>query len=234
MYPAFILVVLFIIMAIVLVYVIPQLKNIFSDVGVPLPLLTRIIVYISDLVIKFWWILLIIVVVGIIFLRRYLKTDKGSYSFDLLKLKTPVLKQVMLNIYMARFTRSLSSLVSAGIPMIDVLTTTKGVIGSAVFEKEVEKIIERVEGGASVSKAMKSSSYFPPVVISLVAVGEKSGKTDYILKNLSKFLEKEVDNTVKNLTSLLEPVIMVILGVGIAIVIISVIMPIYGLVQVIQ
>ncbi|MCX6811588.1 MAG: type II secretion system F family protein [Candidatus Berkelbacteria bacterium] len=234
MYPAFILIVLIVVMIVVLVYVIPQLKTIFNDVGVQLPLLTRMIVAISDFMVKFWWLLLIIIIIFVILLRRYLKTDKGSYAFDKLKLKTPVLKQVMLNIYMSRFTRTLSSLVSAGIPMIDVLNTTKGVIGSSVFEKEVEKIIVQVESGSSVSKAMKDSPYFPPVVTSLVAVGEKSGKTDYILKNLSRFLEKEVDNTVRNLTSLLEPVIMVVLGVGIAIVIISVIMPIYGLVQVIQ
>jgi type IV pilus assembly protein PilC len=234
MYPAFILLVLVVVMVVVLVYVIPQLKNIFNDVGVQLPLLTRIIVALSDFVVKFWYIILIVIVVAVIFIQRYLRTDKGSYAFDKLKLKIPILKQVMQNIYMARFTRTLSSLVSAGIPMIDVLNTTKGVIGSAVFEKEVEKIIVKVESGSSVSKAMKDSPYFPPVVTSLVAVGEKSGKTDYILRNLSKFLEKEVDTTVRNLTSLLEPVIMVVLGVGIAIVIISVIMPIYGLVQVIQ
>lgn len=234
MYPAFILLVLVVVMVVVLVYVIPQLKNIFDDVGVQLPFLTRVIIALSDFVVKFWWLILIVVIVAIIFAQRYLRTSKGSYAFDKLKLKIPVLKQVMQNIYMARFTRTLSSLVSAGIPMIDVLNTTKGVIGSAVFEKEVEKIIIKVESGSSVSKAMKASPYFPPVVTSLVAVGEKSGKTDYILRNLSKFLEKEVDNTVRNLTSLLEPIIMVVLGVGIAIVIISVIMPIYGLVQVIQ
>lgn len=234
MYPAFILLVLVVVMVVVLVYVIPQLKNIFDDVGVQLPFLTRIIIALSDFVVKFWWLILIVVVVAIIFTQRYLRTNKGSYAFDKLKLKIPILKQVMQNIYMARFTRTLSSLVSAGIPMIDVLNTTKGVIGSAVFEKEVEKVIVKVESGSNVSKAMKDSPYFPPVVTSLVAVGEKSGKTDYILRNLSKFLEKEVDTTVRNLTSLLEPVIMVVLGVGIAIVIISVIMPIYGLVQVIQ
>lgn len=234
MYPAFILFVLIIVMVVVLVYVIPQLKNIFADVGVPLPLITRFIIGLSNFVVKFWWLLLIIIVLGVIFLRRYLKTDKGNYAFDRFKLKIPVLKNVLENIYMARFTRTLSSLVSAGIPMIDVLGTTKGVIGSAVFEREVEKIIIKVESGSSVSAAMKDSPYFPPVVTSLVAVGEKSGKTDYILRNLSQFLEKEVDTTVRNLTSLLEPVIMVVLGVGIAIVIISVIMPIYGLVQVIQ
>jgi type IV pilus assembly protein PilC len=234
MYPAFILFVLVVVLIVVLVYVIPQLKNIFNDVGVQLPLLTRIIVGLSNFVVKFWWAILIIIVVLVIFIRRYLRTDKGSYAFDKLKLKTPVVKQLMLNIYMSRFTRSLSSLVSAGIPMIDVLNTTKGVIDSAVFEKEVEKIVVKVESGASVSKAMKDSPYFPPIITSLVAVGEKSGKTDYILKNLSQFLEKEVDTTVRNLTSLLEPIIMVVLGVGIAIVIVSVIMPIYGLVQVIQ
>lgn len=234
MYPAFILFVLIIVMAVVLIYVIPQLKIIFNDVGVELPLVTRMIIALSNFVVAYWWLLLIIGIVFAVFFRRYLKTDKGSYAFDKLKLKIPILKPVLLNIYMSRFTRSLSSLVSAGIPMIDVLNTSKGVIGSAVFEREVEKIVVKVESGANISKAMEESPYFPPLVTSLVAVGEKSGKTDYILKNLSQFLEKEVDNTVRNLTSLLEPIIMVVLGVGIAIVIISVIMPIYGLVQVIQ
>lgn len=234
MYPAFIVFVLIVIVIVLLVYVIPELKVIFEESGVKLPILTRILVSLSDFFVKFWWLLLIILVAVATFSRRYLKTEKGSYNFDKLKLKIPVLKGVMQNIYMSRFTRSLSALVSAGIPMIDVLETTKGVIGSAVYEKEVENIIKEVEAGASVSKAMKTSPYFPPVVTSLVSVGEKSGKTDYILKNLSTFLEKEVDNTVKNLTSLLEPVIMVVLGVGIAIIIASVIMPIYGLVQVIQ
>lgn len=234
MYPAFIVFVLIVIVIILLVYVIPELKVIFEESGVQLPILTRIIVYASDFFVKFWWLLLIILVAVVTFSRRYLKTEKGGYNFDKFKLRIPVLKNVMQNIYMSRFTRSLSALVSAGIPMIDVLETTKGVIGSAVYEKEMENIIKEVEAGASVSKAMKTSAYFPPIVTSLVSVGEKSGKTDFILKNLSAFLEKEVDNTVKNLTSLLEPVIMVVLGVGIAIIIASVIMPIYGLVQVIQ
>ncbi|MBU2595364.1 type II secretion system F family protein, partial [Patescibacteria group bacterium] len=150
MYPAFILLVMFIIVIILLIYVIPQLKNIFEESGVQLPVLTRIIVYLSDFFIKFWWLVLIITTLLIIFLRRYLRSEKGSYNFDKLKLKTPVLKGVIKNIYMSRFTRSLSSLVSAGIPMIDVLETTKGVIGSPVFEKEVEKIIVQVESGSSV------------------------------------------------------------------------------------
>ena len=234
MYPAFILLVLVVIVIILLVYVIPELKNIFEESGVKLPILTRIIVYLSDFFLKFWWLILIIFIAIVVFFRRYLKTEQGSYNFDKLKLKIPILKEVIKNIYMSRFTRSLSSLVSAGIPMIDVLTTTRGVIGSPVFKKEIDDVIQQVEAGTSVSKAMKGSPYFPPVVTSLVAVGEKSGKTDYVLKNLSRFLEKEVDNTVKNLTSLLEPIIMVVLGVGIAIIIASVIMPIYGLVQVIQ
>lgn len=234
MYPAFILLVLIVIVIILLIYVIPELKVIFEESGAKLPVLTRLIVSASDFFIKAWWIILIILVVGTILFRRYLKTDKGSYNFDRLKLKIPLLKGVLQNIYMSRFTRSLSALVSAGIPMIDVLNTTKGVIGSAVYSKEVEIMIKKIEAGASVSKAMKDSPYFPSIVTSLMAVGEKSGKTDYILKNLSTFLEREVDNTVKNLTSLLEPIIMVVLGVGIAIIIASVIMPIYGLVQVIQ
>jgi len=234
MYPVFILLVLVIIMGIVLVFVMPQLKNLFDEVGVPLPLPTRVILILSEIVMNYWWLLIAVGIGGWLLLRKYLSTDKGGYLFDSVKLKAPVLKTVLLNIYMSRFARSLSSLTAAGIPMLDVLETTKDVMGSKVFEKEMEDIIKKVESGSKVSQALKESTHFPPVVVQLVAVGEKSGQTEYVLKNLSQFLEREVENTTKNLTSLLEPVLMVILGVGIAVVIASVIMPIYGLVQVIQ
>lgn len=234
MYPIFILLVLLVVMIIVLVYVMPQLKNLFDEVGVPLPLPTRVILFFSGILVGYWWLIIILLIIGGIFLKRYLSTDKGSYAFDLLKLKLPVVKTLLTNIYMSRFARSLSSLVASGVPMLDVLETTKDVVGSAVFKKEIETITKKVETGSTVSVAMKDSTHFPVVVRQLIAVGEKTGKTDYVLKNLSRFLEKEAENTSKSLTSLLEPILMVVLGIGVAIVIASVIMPIYGLVEVIK
>jgi len=232
-YPIFILAIMIIVLIIMFIYVIPQLSSIFEEAGAKLPLVTRIIIGTSDSFLKFWWaILAIVIVLGFLF-NRYINTPKGGFVFDQLKIKIPIFGKLLKNIYLMRFARTLSSLLSAGVPMLEVLETTKDVIGNRVYQKDLKAIIKKVSMGESLTSALKETRNFPSMIIELIAVGERSGKIDYVLKNLAHFLEKEVDNTTKNLTSLLEPILMVIMGVGVAIIVASVIMPIYGLVQVI-
>ena len=232
-YPAFILAMMVIVLVIVLVYVVPQLSSIFAESGAKLPFATRVIIATSSFCVKYWWVIIIALSALIYLFNRFIHTARGGMIFDRAKMKIPIFGKLLKNIYLTRFARSLSALLAAGVPMLEVLETTKDIVGNRVFKKDMEAVIKKVNVGQSLSESLKTTEAFPPLIVELISVGEKSGKIDFVLKNLARFLNKEVDNTTKNLTSILEPVLMVIMGVGIAFIVASVIMPIYGLVQVI-
>lgn len=233
-YPAFILLVLIGVVIIVLVYVMPQLETLFKDVDASLPLTTRALIGLSSSVLHFWWLILLIFIVAIFGIRFWSRTEQGRLWLDKSKLKIPVFGQLLHKIYLARFARTFSTLTAAGLPILDSFKILAESINNAVYQKEITAAASRIENGQTISVALKKSTQFPPMVTQLISVGEQSGKLDYVLRNLANFLEKEVDNTTKNLSSLLEPVLMVIMGIGVAFVAAAVIMPIYGLVQVIK
>lgn len=234
LYPAFLFVVMIIVVIIVLVTVIPQLKGMFSDVGVTLPITTRILIAMSDAFTKFWWLTLTVIILIGLGIWQYGKTDSGRLNFDRLKLKLPIFGKLNQKIYMARFCRTLNTLISAGMPILETFDILEEVIGNAVYEIEIREARKKIETGYPVSASLRESPRFPPVVNDLISVGEKSGNLAFVLKNLTHFFEREVDNTTKNLATLLEPILLVIMGGGVAFIVASVIMPIYGLVQVIK
>lgn len=230
-YPIFVMCALVIVMVLILVIIIPQLKVIFDEVGVSLPPLTRAVIAISNFT-KDYIIFIAIAVFGLVIAGQfYGRTKNGRHVFDRIKLKIPVFGNLFKKTYMARFSRTFSGLTKAGLPLLDIFRTSKQVINNVIYQDEIDKMISKVEVGVPVSKVLKDSKLFPPMVGNLVAVGEKSGSLDLVFETIANFFDKEVDSITANLSTLLEPVLMLVMGVGIGLIIVSVLQPIYGLVN---
>jgi type IV pilus assembly protein PilC len=233
-YPVVIVCALVGVLVLMLIFVVPQLKKIFDEMGVSLPLPTRILLGTSSLIVNYWYIV-IVVLIGLFFgIRYWSKTAKGGYVIDNFKIKVPIFGVLVKKIYMARFTRTTGTLVAAGLPMLNILATVKEVVGNKVYQPVFSQISQEVENGATLSNALrKHKTIFPPMVFQMVAVGEKSGKVDEVLFHLAEFYDKEVEATTSNLAALIEPILILIIGAGIGVAIASVILPIYSLVNVI-
>ena len=230
-YPAFVLTALIIVMVLVMIVIIPQLTVIFEDVGVPLPILTRIVISLSKFMQKYI-LFIIIAVIGIAALLQYYgKTPTGRRLFDTIKLKIPVFGKLMKKSYMAKFTRTFAGLSAAGLPLLDIFKTSKEVINNSIYQEAIAEMEKKIELGESISNVIKNSPLFPGMVGQLASVGEKSGSIDLVFDSMANFFDKEVDNMTTNLSTLLEPILMVIMGIGIGLLIVSVLQPIYGLVN---
>ncbi len=230
-YPIFVLIALVGVMILILVVIIPQLKVIFDDSGVPLPALTRAVIATSDFIRKYLLYISVCLVIIFVLLRMYIQTNSGRHIFDRLKLIIPVFGSLNKKTYMARFARTFSGLTKSGLPLLEIFRTSKKVINNVIYQDELDRMINKIEVGEQVSKVLKDSKLFPKMVGNLVSVGEKSGSLDEVFTTIANFFDKEVDAITNNLSTLLEPVLMVIMGVGIGLIIVSVLQPIYGLVN---
>lgn len=232
-YPTFVLVALIAVFILVLVGVVPELKKIFDEMDVPLPVITQAVIGLSTFMKNNIILMVIILIVVIVGLRFFAQTPTGKRFFDQIKMKIPVLGSLTKKSYMAKFCRTFAGLSAAGLPLLDIFHTAKDVINNVIYQEEIEEMSKKVENGEPISKVLKESSLFPAMVGQLASVGEKSGSIDTVFDTLANFFDREVDNITANLSQMLEPVLMVVMGVGIGILIISVVQPIYGLVNVI-
>jgi len=202
--------------------------------GVELPIFTRVLLGTSDFFVAYWY-LALAAVIGLIFAWKALrKNDQFSLFIDRIKIKVPIFGVLIRKVYMARFARTMATLVASGLPMLDILATVKEVVGNKVYRLAFEKIYKDVESGVNLSLAVKKhKEIFPVMVSQMLMTGEKSGKVDEVLYGLADFYDKEVESTTANLTSLIEPILILIVGGGVGLAIASVILPIYSLVNVI-
>lgn len=229
MYPAIVSCLLLAVIIMVITFILPKLTSLFADSGVKLPLATRILLATSNIFVHQWYLLIGGFFAALFIFKAILKTEKGLLYFDTLKLKVPVLGGFIAKSYMARFAQSFASLAQAGIPVLEIFETLEGVIGNKLYEQEIKKIAADVENGIKVSTAIRKSKYFPGMVGQLVSVGEQSGDLAGIFIVLGDFFEKEVDGMAKNLSTILEPIIMIVMGVGVGFVLIAVLQPIMNI-----
>ncbi|MDP4000566.1 MAG: type II secretion system F family protein [bacterium] len=234
LYPAFVMIALVGATILMLVVVIPPLKDIFEGANADLPFATQVLIKLSDAMLQFWYLFLLggigLVVAG----RQFLKTENGKSLLDRAKLKVPIFGPLFQKIYVARFTRTLASLVSGGVPILEALEIVGESIGNGVYERALRKAAKDVEGGVQLSQPIRSNPVFPPLVSQMISVGEQTGKMDEVLTKLADFYEEEVDNLVKNLTTLMEPLLMVVMGAAVGGLLIAILMPIYNLGSVIN
>lgn len=230
-YPSFILLLLIAVAILMIVMVIPQLKSLFEESNLELPWTTRLLIYVSDFFRNYWWIVILIVLAIIFGFYSWINSKEGRKKWDRIKLKIPVFGKLFQKIYLSRFTRNLGTLINSGLPILQALEISSEAIGNTLYEESVNKAMKKVEAGSGLGKTLKRDENFPIMVAQMIEVGEKTGKIDDILIRLAEFFESEIDSTVKSISSLLEPILMVVMGLGVAILVASVIMPIYGLVQ---
>ncbi len=229
-YPIFILSAFLVIAVLMLIYVIPQLTTILLETGQKLPLATRILVGMSN-ILKSWLWLLIIIVAGFIFgLRRYLKIIQGRENWDKLKLKIPFLGGLFRKIYLTRFSENFSTLLKGGLPILSALKISGEVVGNTVYSHLIEEAMEEVKGGGDISSVFgKHKEIVPAMVVQMLKIGEQTARMESILERLAEFYKGEVDNLVNNITQLIEPFLIILLGGGVAFLVASILMPIYNI-----
>jgi type IV pilus assembly protein PilC len=215
----------------IMMFVMPKLSKIISDLapGAELPVYTRVLMSLSRIMQHDAVLVIIVTVVGTYLLRRYLKTPKGKYKFHYLLLKIPIIKGVVTKIAIARFARTFASLMAAGVTVLDALQATGGAIGNKVIEAELKKAASEVKNGKPLSEPIRKSPYFPPIVGQMLAVGEETGQIDSILIKVADFYEEEVSAVIDGLSSLIEPLMIIVLGAIVGVIAASVMGPIANL-----
>jgi type IV pilus assembly protein PilC len=229
-YPAVIIMAMLGIGFLMLIMVVPQLAKTFDELGAELPPTTKAIIFIGTFLANYWYLLPLIILVLVILLRRILKTKSGKRIFDALTLKIPIISSLIKKTNSASMVRTLSSLITAGVPIVRSLEIISGAMGNIFYKEAIIDATERVRKGSKLSEVlMKYENIFSSLVVQMIAVGEETGQTSDILGNLADFYEEEVTNSAKNLTSAIEPIIMLIIGGAVGFFAISMIQPMYGM-----
>ena len=228
-YPAFVVVTFVVVMILMLTLVIPNVSKILLDSGQEIPLYTKIVIGLSDLIVNFGPFLLILLVIGGFFVWRTLQTEAGRYFFDGLKLQIPYIGDLYEKLYLSRIADNFSTMLASGVPVIEAVEITGSVVGSVVYEDILKKVGEDVKGGSSISDAMQKHPQIPGIMTAMVKVGEETGELGNILGTLAKFYRREVSQAVDTLVDLIEPLMIVFLGLGVGVLLSAVLIPIYNL-----
>ena len=213
-----------------MIFVIPAFKEVFKSFGADLPAPTLFVIAMSEFFVTYWWAIFgFIGLGGYFFLESWKRSEKMQKTMDRLLLKVPVFGPLVNKSAVARWTRTLSTMFAAGVPLVEALDSVGGASGNAVFSEATEQIQKDVSTGSSLTSSMQSTGVFPTMVLQMCAIGEESGSIDHMLAKAAEFYEDEVDEAVKGLSSLMEPFIIVILGVLIGGIVVSMYLPIFKL-----
>ncbi|HAJ72379.1 MAG TPA: type II secretion system protein F [Methylophilaceae bacterium] len=233
-YPASIIVVAFVITAIIMIFVIPAFKELFSSFGADLPTPTLVVMAISDIFVNWWWAIFGSLGFGIwFFFYTWKRSEKMQDTIDRLILKAPVFGELIRKATMARFARTLSTMFAAGVPLVEALDSVAGAAGNRVYYDATKKIQSEISTGTSLTNAMQNAGVFPNMMLQMTAIGEESGALDSMLGKVADFYEGEVDDAVAAISSLMEPAIMVILGTLIGGLVVAMYLPIFKIGQVV-
>jgi len=230
-YPAFVIVTFVTVMILMFTMVIPKISGIITDSGVAIPVYTQVILGISNFLVSYGFILLAVVIVAGWFIFRYIRTPSGKVMYDNLKLHVPYVSVLYKKLYLSRLADNMSTMFQAGIPMVRALELTSSVIDNEVYRVLLAEAVEAVKGGKAMSEALSSSGQIPGIMIQMMKVGEESGELGPIMKTMATFYSREVTNAVATLIDLIEPLMIVVLGVGVAILLASVLVPIYSIAE---
>jgi type IV pilus assembly protein PilC len=200
-----------------------------KESGQAVPIYTKIVLGISDFFVSYGIILLIALIVGGFFLWRYLKTEGGKLAFDDMKITTPYIKNLYSKLYLSRIADNMNTMLVSGIPMVRGLDLTASVVDNLVYKQILEKTVEDVKGGSSVSNALEKHEQIPGIFVQMVKIGEETGQLGNILKTLANFYRREVTNSIDSIVSLIEPAMIVLLGLGVSFLLASVLVPIYSI-----
>jgi len=233
-YPAVIMSVAAIAIAVLLIFVIPTFQNMFASVNLELPLPTRIVIGMSSILTHYWWVMIGAIGGFVFLLSRWYKTAPGRLQIDKLLLRLPVLGDVIRKSAVSRFTRTLGTLISSGVSILDGLEITARTAGNMVIHNAVMESRASIAGGETIAGPLQKSNVFPPMVISMIAVGEQTGGLDEMLSKIADFYDDEVDAAVSALLALMEPIMIVVLGVIVGGMVVAMYLPIFDMVNAVQ
>jgi len=228
-YPIIIISGMLIVIFLMMVYVVPKLTDMYQEMNLTLPYLTQLLITVSNLMSKFWFIIIGLVAGAFFGFRKWRQTSFGRKKTDKLFLKIPILGKLISMMALSQITRILAMLVKSGVPLIESLEIVADASNNVVFKQSIEKAAKSVEEGSSLSLALQQYEEYPPIVTQMISVGEQTGKIDEVLIKVSLYFEEQAEDAVKNLTTAIEPIMIIMLGVGVGFVVISVIKPIYNL-----
>jgi len=228
-YPIVVLTIAFGVVALLLIFVIPTFEKMFNDFGGTLPAPTRLVIDASEWMQKYWWIVISGLVIFIVGLKQYRKTDQGMYFTDSLALRLPVVGILVRKVAVAKFTRTLSTLIASGVPILDGLEIVAKTAGNRVVELAIMQTRTAISEGKTIAEPLAQTKVFPPMVVQMISVGESAGALDSMLSKIADFYDEEVDQAVETLSSMLEPFIMVFLGVVIGYIVVAMYLPVFKL-----
>lgn len=230
-YPVIVLVVIVGVLAFMLFTVVPQVEKLYSDLEMPLPILTQIMVSTANFLASFWWIVIIILGLAVYFFMQYLKTDAGVQLVDNFKLRVPLFGKMFRKLYMARFARTGQTLLSTGVSMLDMLKVTSRAINNSIISKSIDRATEKVQGGKALSAALEPETVILSLVPQMIKIGEQSGRIDEMMGKVAQVYEDELDEEIRTISTAIEPILMVILAVVAGGMVGAILLPIYGLVN---
>lgn len=228
-YPAFVVATFILIMGVMISFVIPKLAEMVAEQGQELPMFTKAILGLSHFLTGYWYLWIPGIFVLVLYVYKFKQTEGGILYFDQMKLKIPIFKNVYSKIFLSRLADNMDTMLTSGVSIINALHITADVVDNAVFKAALDNIATKVEGGKLLSLAMQDEPLIPNVMIQMVKIGEETGELGYILKNLSRFYKREVDQSVDNMVALIEPVMILALGAGVGVLLASVMMPLYNI-----
>jgi type IV pilus assembly protein PilC len=229
-YPIFVLGTLVVVMVLMFKFILPKLTSVLEEQGGNLPYISQVLISFTHFFDKFWWVVLIALAGLVLCVKYFVSTVIGRYYWDKLKLKTPIIKDIFQKIYLTRFSRNLSTLVKGGIPIIKSIQIVSEIIGNVIYRDILLDTVNKISAGKSISDGLSGHlNEFPNIVTQMVRIGEQTAQLDDILLKLAQFYEKEVDAKVSTLTTLMEPLIMIVLGIGVGVLVAGILMPIYNL-----
>ena len=230
-YPAIVLLVMLGVMVFMLLTIVPEVESLYDSLNQELPMLTKIMVTIASFIISFWWLVLIGVGVSVYFFVQWMRTDSGVRTMDTLKLNVPLFSGMFRKLYMARFTRTGQTLLATGVAMLDMLKISSESVSNVVVGDAINRAAEKVKGGKALSSSLENEEYMLIMVPQMIKIGEQSGKIDEMMGKTAQVYEDELDNEIKNLTTTLEPLLMVVMAVFVGGMVGAILFPIYGLVN---
>jgi type IV pilus assembly protein PilC len=231
-YPIVVVVVMTVVVGFMIITVMPQVEQIYKDLpGANLPLITKVLLAVSNFSREYWWIVLLIIGLMVFFGSRWAQSMGGKSAIDKLKMKAPVFGPLFMKVYMARFTRTGETLVASGVPLIQMLQIVARAVNNIHIRDSIQKVIEKVKGGKALSSALQGDENFLSLVPDMIHIGEESGSLEEMLAKTADYYEKEVDNQIKTISTIIEPILMILLGIVAFGIVAAVLLPVYGLVN---
>ena len=230
-YPIIVISIAVLVVWFLISFVLPSFIDMFSGAGVELPLLTRMLLKVGEFTKNYWYIVFGGLFGGAYVLGKYIQTDEGRYRLDKMKLAFPIIKDMNTKVATSRFSRTLSTLMASGVPIIQAMDIVKNVIGNAVISKSIDEIMDEIKRGEGLANPLAALKVFPPMLISMIKVGEESGKLSDMLEKSADYYDAEVDDAITRMTTLLEPILIVVMAVIIGSIVMAIVLPMFDMFQ---